>query len=977
MNINPFPNSFKSVVSDPFYKRLDPVQSASLINSPKPKKGRVTLPFLNDEVLISLHKRSKLMQTGDIPKQLAVYNEYLVWFSANTSKVQIRSPPPLLSLVLEPTADSPPQQSPKPNSAEFPLVEGYAEIQGFFVQTNETVDAFLSDSLRLLGDFRSRQILVPGAKDEEGLKISPAALKHGDPAPNHMQHQTFLSKSKYYFRFQRNTYESFVETIFFDTEEEAAMWREQLAAAPVFFGDFYSRYKILNHISKEGKNKMIHIQLKGTGDPLLSRYRTLTNFHDKADLESVKNEFLREAMILFRLNPMNITAKLHEMHYANHSFFFVEDQIHCVPFADWFVDTWGFEHDNIRELSSVYRLLGDLTQLVLTMTDFDVSHCNLNKYTILVNTYMMKSPQTASRLLQQKKTVKGFSSLYFQALKKNSKNQTGHLTNLTEEETLMSKRGSPLVQKHRFFLTSFGEAVDTMINMIGPKHKKPAGSPRKQGRYTTFAKRHAATSEDVLKLGFIFCEVLYGIDIPKALQQKYGLDSQFASEVVSRPQFALFSRDPLYDVDQSFVEVLAGMLDPDPTKRPTIREVFDMVQMCIREYQNPERARSTKPRNSQVGARDSFISRLSFEPQTPLSAFHKRRHFRDKPGDSGSTQFNPLDLLARSPAPFKVVEASSLDESSPQRSALMKFNQVFPDKADVQFSQTSSFKQKAGVRVEFGSRIFQSSQPMLANEAVKFLDRRPAKPSCGFDPGTKGSGRQKRSIFERISNVFGDQKSNQMQKVMLTNHNTREIIKLKVPQRNASPALSNISSNKMAQVCINGREYFREENKAKRVILPANNSEIDLEFCKTFSNMSRSLRVPSDSPKRSPSLNALNSRLNFAFPQDLGKLGKPFRKLSLKLTSNISRERISPTEPSPNPWGLRRDLNLKLSRKKYLPPTSSTPRLRYSDGVTEDKPKLPNWQDLFARRSENLVAVPTSRRNDVVGSLTLPSPLLN
>lgn len=965
MNSIPFTSSFKSAISDPFYKRIEQSHGISLIETPKPKKHGLRLPFMQDEVLISLHKKAKIMQTGDIPKKLAVYKEYIVWFSTTMSKVFPRTPPIFAATGTKDGVEEN-KYNHEEETLEFPTVEGYADIKGFFVQTNDTVDAFFSDSLRHLAEIRSRQIAMPETPtDGQIVNVSPPAPRHGPQIPEAVNHKAFQSKTKYYFRFQRHKNDSFVETIFFDSEADLAAWRGEIAAAPVFFGDFYSRYKILDHISKEGKNKIVQINLKGCDDPMIARYRTLTNAHDKADFGKVQQEFLHEAVILNRLNPINISARFHELHFANNGFFLVEDQLQATTFADWYVDTWGFELDSNKEAGTVLSLLKDLAQLVLSMTDMEVSHGNINKYTILVSSLVHNSPQTGTRTLQKKKTVRGFSNLYFKALNKHSRqNQAlmGTLTAPNEEpdSAQLTKRSSQIYSRYKLCLTAFGDAVDTQINLIQQIPHRTVSSPKKEGRYTTFAKRHGATAADVLRLGYIFCEILYGIDIPKAVQQRFGLESQFASEILAKPQTALFSRDPLYEVDESLIDILAGMLDPDPTKRPTIREVFDVLQNCTTEPKHGGKRRATKERNTKVGG--SLISRLSFDIQTPMSGFNRRQVYQMKVIDSGSTQFGVVDHVQRSPAPFQVDEASPLDESSPKKlSDQNKLTPVVGNKADDQISQASSFKRNAVVKVAFAPKVFNSSQPLLAKEALKFLERGPVRLRSGHAPDTDGSARRKPSIFERITKAFGDPHVKHMQSKVLVTHDAKDIIEPKA--RNASPTLSNVSSTKMLQVFYNGRELFRAENKLKRVILPANNSEINSEFNITVSGISRDHRIKTDSPRRSPSLHLNNSYKPALLPQELKKLEKPFRNQSLKLSSNISREKMSTPNINLSPLAMRRRLNLKISLNGALvAPASLSPRGRGLSTTKGNSKHNVCLSLLLHKKSVSAAPEPTSRK---------------
>ena len=105
-------------------------------------------------------------------------------------------------------------------------------------------------------------------------------------------------------------------------------------------------------------------------------------------------------------------------------------------------------------------------------------------------------------------------------------------------------------------------------------------------------------------------EILYGIDIEHALQQPYGIESEFIRKLFDRPKSVLPGREPLYNIDSRVVEMLVWMIDPDQALRPSAKACFNLLQTVLRDtLQNP----SQPTVNTKTSRKMSVLSRFSIE----------------------------------------------------------------------------------------------------------------------------------------------------------------------------------------------------------------------------------------------------------------------------------------------------------------------------------------------------------------------------
>lgn len=848
---NHYAQTLRGIVSNPFYKKLENqhevLKSDRTIGTIK-KQDKTFLPFMDGDTLLKLYLESQVLQTGDLPKRLVLFQQYLIWLEdqsltnptgAKPSQIAIQDKVPGCNF-----PDSKPQSDRKVN---YPVVLGYCSLKGYHVDSNDTVDS-----------------LFHGSESPEPREQSPNKLgfltKESGPMPAEEQApspifvfdrpstQMYSSKSKYFFKFTKNSGDQVAETLFFEKREQQEIWRSKLAAIPVFFGDFENRFKTLAQISKEGKSRLMQVSSITEDHQYVAKIQKLPAAVDTKEIETVKAEFLQESSFLIRLRSTHIASTFKELHLTRDSCVIVQEELDGILFSDWYSDIWCFELGDVKDATPILTLLLELTLLLVSLNSHNIALGNLSKESMLVQTAGKQegSPHGDNRRKPQPRK-KGLATILESAAKKAeesafreeiSKEKSDFpAKSLSELESSLipSRRNrstkTSIYSKRRFYLLSLAKAVDTTID-IKPKSKRhlpdttnPTDPP---GRYTTFSRRHGALSSDIFNLGIIFYEILFGVDIKKALQQNFGLESEFVSNLVERPHQFIFSREPLYEVDQRLIEMLAWMLFPDPTQRPSIREVYSAVEGSLMDGGQPA------PKQSRGSKRHTtIVSRVSVDTfHTPLSNFHRKLAPPTNPKDP-QNPISPLgsrrkvseklkysELVSQSTSQIRVEEIQ--ESVSPNSKSPPKMGGNFSGMLAISTSFVTSRAKAIEALSTFSTRRACKRKLLLGNIQI------PIPPQTDR-PVT---------LLNQTAVPFAPESPNEKP----------------IKQRTSTRALEfahhrNSMNSRMLEVFRAGREQFRQENKPK---------EIEL------ANYDSLLNVPSDidSRKRSEIVRQLSAKLD-------------------------------------------------------------------------------------------------------------------
>ena len=847
---NHYAQALKGIVSNPFYKKVEeqaePIRSERTIASNR-KITKQKLPFLMDGILHKLHQEAKVFQTGDFPKKLTVYQNYLVWFADEQtapfqgSWVQAQAPAFNFSAHVEQST----------RNTQHPVLLGYVNIKGFHVDSNESVDT-------IMGNGEQNDLALMSPKNPQHKNMYPlGTLNDGqsntieDQAPSPifmMEAPRVFQRSKFYFKLHRAKGDPVGETIFFQTKEEQEEWRQKIAAVPVFFGDFDNRFKVVDHLTKEGKSRLLRVSAVLDQQVYIAKTQKISTAEEKKDSEAVKQEFLQESSLLLRLKSAHLSANFMELHFSNSSCIIVQEELDGILFSDWYSEIWCFELVEVKDATPILSLLLELSMLLLSLNSLNIAHGNLSKESILVQMQLKDDhPASIDKVERVRAKKRGLATLLYSTAKRTEKLvgytdsqdlQEGVANFSPESPNSPARRirngNTSIYSKRRFYILGLAKAVDTTVN-IEPKSKGqipdtiPGSEPA--GRYTTYSKRHAALASDIFNLGIIFYEILFGIDINKALQQNFGLESEFVSNLVERPHQFIGSREPLYQVDNRLIELLAWMLFPDPTQRPSVREVYSTVECSMMD---PTQAAPPVVRGARKHT--TFVSRVSMDSmQTPMSYRHPHRNTQHAGKDLLNT---PTMVESRRKIPQRLKSSDQVSRGSQK----MEIEIVEESPKNKQNSPTKSTKQF------FGEAAVSSSFITSRAKAIESLSAFSSRRMC-----------KRKLLLGNIQIPIPPQRDHPMGLATEASRNYGSRVEGESElgynrAKSSTKALEfaqhrNHVNVRMLQVFRAGREQFRLENKPK---------EIEL------ANLDSLVNVPSDmdSRKRSHLVHQISGKLD-------------------------------------------------------------------------------------------------------------------
>ena len=461
------------------------------------------------------------IQTPEGTKLLSVYRGYLLWFKQEQPKEPIEEPEP--GFLPNPASVSQSQEPRIQNDENSnPVLNGIAKIRGFTLESNSSVDTYISEMSRM-----SVQPTAHFGIGSRGVIDSNAGRDLiSRTATGSLSNKSTSTRTKLFFKLSRSKAGSAQEVLIFQNLTQQERWRTKFSKAPVFFSDFSSRYRVIEHLSKDKQLKILLVQELQTSQFGIARVQKLNNPMDRGETVKAKLKFLNESKILIRLRDSGFVQKFREMCITNDSLMIVQESLDTVGFQSWFKEWWCVDICDPQNVGPVYLLMLDLGKIVLNLANYDIAHCSFTKshLAVLNNKLMERSALSAVA----RESPPGFSPL-----KRVEASPAGLVNTSSLKVAKMDPEnpGTPRVSQGLFdsglgglpstmnitgqrkiFLSGFSGAIDLKKaqKTIGPnssfKSLLPDQDMSDYGMEWDF-KQLAALSMDIFNLGIIFYEM--------------------------------------------------------------------------------------------------------------------------------------------------------------------------------------------------------------------------------------------------------------------------------------------------------------------------------------------------------------------------------------------------------------------------------------------------------------------------------------
>lgn len=365
---------FSSLAGSPFYKR--PPKIVTEVSANGTADNVILIP---DIELAELINTTEPLQTQDGMKMLNVYRGYLLWFQVVEHKPNIAEPEPLWhdlhGSILQ-------EQQPQiaMDKDMIPILNGIAKIRGFTLESNSTIDTYISEMSRTT--VQPPNVFTGVNKlNREALSFAGFGSRTGTGS---ISNKTNSTRSTLFFKLSRSKTGSAHEVLIFGNQAQQDKWRANLAKVPVFFSDFSARYRLLEHLSKDKKFRILLIKDMQTHENCIAKVQKIDNMNDRNEVVKTKLKILNESKILLRLKNSGFTAKFRELCYTQDSFIIVEEALDTIPFHNWFKEWWCVDVCNPQNQAPVYLLMLDLAKIVLCLANSDVAHCSFTKSHLLL-----------------------------------------------------------------------------------------------------------------------------------------------------------------------------------------------------------------------------------------------------------------------------------------------------------------------------------------------------------------------------------------------------------------------------------------------------------------------------------------------------------------------------------------------------------------------------------------------------------------
>src|SRR3990167_4536872 len=374
----------------------------------------------------------------------------------------------------------------------------------------------------------------------------------------------------YSFGFQAELKQLAFEYVYLDNERAYSRWRGYLSNCPVWFRDYSKRYEKVMEITNDNAQKVCLLRELSTSKLLICKSKRVHSSDGEG--AKIRGDFVREASVQICLKHSQIVAEFCELQFDGESYHLIEAEAEGYRLSDWFDSYWvpeKFDKSVGRKIT--LGVLRSLSQLVDHMHQQGLTHGGFKRDNILVN---------------HTTTTSGVYTTSNQAI-----------SSVSEKRSRVSNHSQmkPNYQKAVFLLGSLSNSQfhprcpdwgSIMCVQEYPELYIDKG-------VQTF---WCASAEDILGLGILFFEIVYGICIPKVLNHRETWETEFVSNLMERPHKHITQRSQLHYVGQEIAMLIASMLNPDWKKRPLIIEVVQTLQSLLVEATQTKTIHSIKHR---------------------------------------------------------------------------------------------------------------------------------------------------------------------------------------------------------------------------------------------------------------------------------------------------------------------------------------------------------------------------------------------
>ena len=615
------------------------------------------------------------------------------------------------------------------------------------------------------------------------------------------------------------------EGLSFQTIDQYYDWRSKIAKAPVFFTDYMARYKELTDYSTMSYfrfARVVHLQTERT---LVADSRKHPGLSDTKAYKESELQAISQAKTLAYVERLNISPRLKELHYTSNSHIFLVEETGSLSLADWLDNYWTPDKlVQFAEKKLTIAVLMELAHRLFLLHDSGVIHGTLSRQNITVDLVSV----TESPILEIRKVTSTFSD--------NRSALTGFAG---------LKDGT---QKICFWFVGFQNAVIlpkkinwNSIEMI-QNHPDLYASPSNHESWI-------ASASDVLALGIIFYEVVYGVNISETLNKEIEGDFQFVHNLLQHPQRYISLRAQTHRVGADVEELIAMMMSPSWEHRPSIKNVMEILMNLHVQASNPE----LYPSSNQI----QEIENVDLD-EPPLSREGTASVWKDQTIQKhiSTSSNNPMymnqPILTKFPSqqPYKTTKTNPFEDTQPQKLESFEIG-----RAPVLKPTMSENHQLRGVLTKnqpnnLLKRLHLPKQPLKAHPVssnhlqpvVLQSDTLPqvnAPPE--FDRANMGSKIRNKAEFKDLMvkplRLMGSDDLKTPALLKITSGYSESIqgnseIDSRGEQPRPPPRLvlslqSSRNTSSVPKVCASGRSQFTPSNKLRRIFLPVGESMIN------------------------------------------------------------------------------------------------------------------------------------------------------
>jgi hypothetical protein len=485
----------------------------------------------DEKVMKELYAQSEVLQTATQPKRLVVYKEYLLWFRDMHVTEDLRTADPSSSpqkgnQAADATRSCSTSKAGSQNK-QVPMLEGYANIRGMYVESNH--------STKIHND----------PQDDLGLGNALSSLKTA---------QEYLILKKEIKLGQE-------EILSFADKCQLERWRELLSQALVIFTDLGEHFEQVGTLSTDANCIMGELKRISDGRMFSAEHHKLHKHMSFEDKSRFKAKVVAKCQIIRSLRGMQVCAGFVELHQINQGFIVVTEYQQGQRLDLWAREYWLRRIiPGEQDTKTTITMMRDLLILVMKMHANGMTHGNLGAAHITA----IKRGNRQSENQVNTQPIQG-GSVELRSWVKS-------VESITNNDVVWEFQLLHFMQATQHLLADASQPVHPTMPDL---RTSPQSDP-----YKTLLLHMA---HDVYQLGFVFYLLVYALDIENHINRQNTVDSDFIQRLIDKPQEYIALKEQHHFVGNTAENLIASMLLPDWQQRPTTYEVFQTLQSLLDE----------------------------------------------------------------------------------------------------------------------------------------------------------------------------------------------------------------------------------------------------------------------------------------------------------------------------------------------------------------------------------------------------------